>query len=204
MTRIKWMLAIPMVAVLVVGCSFVTKSNQGNTEPITPLIPVSMEEGAPWTADGIIQPKEYAQYQQMGGMSVYTRISGDVLYMALSASTQGWIAIGFDPEDRMKNADMIMGAVIEGKAVIKDMYSTGPFGPHPVDTQQGGSEDILAVGGMEKDGVTIIEFSRKLNTGDAKDKVIKQGANKVLWAVGETDDITQRHSQRGSAVLDIK
>ena len=57
----------------------------------------------------------------------------------------------------------------DGTVKVVDAYSTGPTGPHPADTDQGGSDDIISFGGKESDGKTVIEFVRKLDTGDDKD-----------------------------------
>lgn len=149
----------------------------------------------------MIRPNEYANYQKIGELDVYTRVKADIAYIAIAAQTTGWIAIGIDPESSMKGADIIMGAVVDNKANMVDMYSTGPFGPHPLDIAQGGVNDVTEWGGTEINGVTTIEFKRKLNTGDKLDKSLKLGDNKVIWGVGETDDLKSKHSRRGEARL---
>lgn len=156
-----------------------------------------------WQADGIIEEAEYSRQQKIGEIEIYTRLEGDSVMIGLKAKTNGWIALGIDPEDKMKGADMLLCYVQDGKAAVVDMYSTGPFGPHPPDASQGGTQDVTVVGGSRTDGVTAIEFQRKLNTGDSKDKPLKPGENKILWAIGETTDITAKHSRRGYGILSL-
>lgn len=156
-----------------------------------------------WKPDGVIADNEYAKQQVFGELEVYSRIDGDIVRLALKAKTNGYLAIGFEPSERMKDADIILGFVKEGKASVADMFSTGPTGPHPPDEQQGGKNDVTAFGGSNKDGVTIVEFERKLNTGDAKDKVIKTGDNKIIWAISEDAAFSGKHTKRGGGILKL-
>jgi hypothetical protein len=164
---------------------------------------VLSDQPAEWKADGVIADMEYRKMQSFGEIEVYSRIDGDKVRIALKAKTQGFVAIGFDPSDRMKDADIILGFVKDGKASVADMFSTGPTGPHPPDDQQGGRNDVTVFGGSKKDGVTIIEFERKLITGDEKDKVIKVGDNKIIWATGDAEAFSGRHSKRGGGILKL-
>ena len=165
--------------------------------------PVLAEKPGEWKPDGVIADNEYSKMQVFGELEVYSRIDGDKVRIALKAKTEGYVAIGFDPSDRMKDADIIIGAVKDGKATVVDMFSTGPTGPHPPDDQQGGRNDVTVFGGAKANGVTVIEFERKLVTGDTKDKDIKVGDNKIIWAVSDTPDFSGRHAKRGGGVLKL-
>jgi uncharacterized membrane protein len=123
----------------------------------------------------------------------------------MEGRTSGWVAIGFDPENRMEGADMVFGWVTSSGTIrAVDAYATGPTGPHPKDTDQGGTSDILCFGGSESGGSTIIEFKRLLSTGDSKDKNIPTtGELKILWALGSSDDFDDQHSQRGAGTIDF-
>jgi len=104
----------------------------------------------------------------------------------------------------MKDSDMILGYVKDGKVEIFDQYSTGDFGPHPSDEQLGGTNDIVEFGGKEEDGYTVIEFKRLLNTEDEFDLELKSGKNKIIWAYSNQDDIKARHTARGYGEIEIK
>jgi hypothetical protein len=154
-----------------------------------------------WKSDGVISENEYDKIQKIGEIEVATRITDNEVMMAFKAKTTGYIALGIDPEQIMKGADMIFGYVKDGKVYAEDTYCTGILGPHPADTAQGGTMDLQMIGGSEKGGVTIIEFKRKLDTGDKTDKPLKIGKNKVIWATSDSDDLKQKHNQRGSGTL---
>lgn len=194
---------------LLTGCSSDKQEpNKSASPPITTQTqtsadkqPVVSDKTVEWKPDGVITDNEYSKMQVLGEIEVYSRMDGDKIRMALKAKTNGYVAIGFDPAERMKNADIILGFVKDGKAVVADMYSTGPTGPHPVDDQQGGKNDVTGLGGSKKDGVTILEFERKLATGDPKDKEIVLGENKVIWAIGDEETFSAKHTKRGSGVV---
>lgn len=202
MTKRGAWLGLLLTGLLAAGCS-------GGGEQKTAVPPAAQTAGVvaekpgPWKGDGMLSPGEYSRMQQAGDMTIYSRVDGEVVRIALQARTGGWVAIGIGPEERMKGADIIMGMVVNGQAAVVDMYSTGPTGPHPQDQLQGGRMDISAFGGTEQDGVTTIEFERKLRTGDAMDKDLKLGENKILWAIGETKDFTMRHGKRGVTTLTL-
>lgn len=156
-----------------------------------------------WKADGKIVQGEYQNSRVFNNFELYWSSDDQFVYFAMKAKTGGWIAIGFDPVSLMKNSDIIEGYVSDGKVTVLDMYSTGDFGPHPPDIQLGGTNDIIESGGTEEDGYTVIEFKRKIDTGDKFDKVLGKGTHKIIWAVGPDDQATIRHSVRGTGEIDL-
>jgi hypothetical protein len=158
-----------------------------------------------WQADGAISPGEYAQQTEMAGLTFYWTSDGEYLYGAMSAMTNGWIAVGFDPEQRMKGANYIFGYVQDGETFIEDMFGTEPAGPgsHPPDTTLGGSNHILEYGGQEAGGRTVIEFKIPRDSGDAYDKPLTSGTHNLIVAVGPSDDFSTIHDSRGATTIDI-
>ncbi len=152
-------------------------------------------------ADGIITAGEYDRMQEHGSYQIHWKSDGEFIYVAITAQTSGWVAVGFNPTTRMKNADIVLGFVADGQVTVLDMFSPFDFGPHPPDTEQGGTFDILEFGGREENGRTTIEFKRALDTGDELDNVLTQGAIKIIWSYGSTDDIDQRHAVRGEDII---
>lgn len=161
--------------------------------------------------DGVIGSGEYEHKATAadGDLEIHWRIEGDTIRMAMRGRTTGWISIGLEPTTLMKDADMIIGWVDDsGGPHILDCFSQGNFGPHPPDTEIGGTDDILDFGGSESGGWTVIEFTRKLNTGDRFDKPIDpQGVLKLIWALGDDDDHTSQHAagqaKRGYLEIDM-
>ena len=181
--------------------------------PIVPSSPPQQQTPAPavtlipatkWAADGVISADEYQNNRAYGDYTIYWSNDAEYVYIGMKAKTAGWVAVGFGAETLMKNADIIMGSVTDGKLSIADMSSTGEFGPHPPDTQLGGTDDILASGGKVDNGYTTIEFKRKLNTGDKFDKPLIMGINKIIWAYSSEPVLTLKHSSRGTGEIELK
>jgi PKD repeat protein len=156
-----------------------------------------------WLPDGVIDAGEYTKTNAYGDYEIYWRSDGEYIYIGMKAKTSGWVALGIQPGSRMKDADMVFGFVKGGQATVYDLFSTGDFGPHPPDTELGGTADIAEYGGKEQDGYTIIEFKRDLNTGDDYDNPLSSGVNKIIWAYGASDDLTLQHSTRGYGEIDL-
>lgn len=172
------------------GCAEETQSPSQTPMPTPPL-----EEE--WSSDGIIKVREYHGSNNYGDYTIHWRSDEQYVYIGMTAKTTGWIAMAVQPGSRMKDADMIFGFVKDGKVEVYDLYSTGNFGPHPPDTELGGTDDILVYGGKEEGGFTTIEFKRLLNTGDKYDISISKGVNKIIWAYGSNDSLAVKHSTRG-------
>ncbi len=157
--------------------------------------------------DGILSPGEYSREQSLekGNFRILWQIEGETIFMALEAKSPGWIAVGFEPSNVMANSDMIFGLVGEGKDVqAVDAWSTGLFGPHPPDMDQGGKSSILSYAGVRNNGTVVFEFSRLLNTGDKFDKVIpKTGPFKVIWAHSSSLKFNASHRSAGSVTLSM-
>lgn len=157
-----------------------------------------------WRPDGIVGENEYSHSLKLygpaghgysgGAMTVSWKIDDEHLYMALNGSTRGWLAIGFEPAEWMKDADMVLGFV-DGSARVLDEYSTGNYGPHVDDTLLGGTDDILEHGGRSYGTHTVVEFRRKLNTGDRFDKVLRPGQSvSIIWAMSDSIDPGVKHN----------
>lgn len=181
-----------------VGCGG-QKSDVQRNALATPKEVSVADQPVEWKADGIISDNEYTRHQKIGQIDVFTRVNGDTVMMALRAETKGYIALGIDPEDKMKGADILMCSVKEDKVSLVEMYSTGVFGPHP--PKQDSAAIVGTVNGSYQDGVLVIEFARKMNPGGPQDKALRIGENKVIWAVGDNNDVIQKHSQRGYGTL---
>ena len=177
----------------------------GTTVPAGTMATATPAPGPEWNADGVISAGEYDGEVTLanGQMVVYWKNDGTTLYMGLWGQVTGWMAIGFEPTTAMKDADMIIGSVSGGQATVLDQYATGIFGPHPSDTELGGTYDLIESCGSESGGVTVIEFSRKLDTGDRFDTVFTPGSTiRFIWSLADTDSPTLQHNiARGSGTL---
>lgn len=160
-----------------------------------------------WKPDGVVEEDEYVHSLEVadGRLLVHWRNDDEHLYMALEGQTDGWVSIGFEPSVSMRDADMVFGWVKDGEATVLDLYSTGPTGPHPTDEELGGANDVLEYGGSEKDGYTVVEFKRKLDTQDKYDKPFTRGQTiRIIWAFADVDELDTKHNiARGSGELTL-
>ena len=98
---------------------------------------------------------------------------------------------------------MVLGFVSDGETTVFDLFSTGDFGPHSLDTELGGTDDILEFGGSEDNGFTTIEFKRLLDTGDSFDLPLSTGTHQIIWSYGTTDTVSQKHAVRGYGEIQL-
>lgn len=184
------------VAILLLGCV---------QPPETPSTITEQEISVEWTPNGIISDGEYSRSVHLYGIQGHGYSGGDLevhwkndeenIYMALKGETDGWVSIGFDPVEWMKESDLIVGAVNGDAVIVEDQYSTGNYGPHLQDELLGGTNDILTYGGGETDGYTIIEFKRKLYTKDEFDKALVPGDMvSIIWGMADIDDPQLKHN----------
>lgn len=138
---------------------------------------------------------EYPHSLTVDKMTFAWNLAGENLAIKLSAPTTGWVAIGFHPTDMMKDANIILGMVKDGKVVISDDFGTQPT-QHTPDSKRDGQENVTVVGGTESGNTTTLEFSIPLNSGDANDGAIDPKADtKVMLAYGPDRDSTKLKHQ---------
>lgn len=132
--------------------------------------------------------------------------STDMLHIALSAPTTGWVAVGFNPSTMKKDANLLIGYVKGDSVFIQDNFGTSAV-LHEPDTSLGGTDDIRDVSGSEEDGVTRIAFSIPLDSGDKHDRKLARGELvKVILACAPNgaDDFTSIHRSVASLTVEIK
>lgn len=157
--------------------------------------------------DGILADGEYPNAADLdkGNFRLLWRFEGDRIHMAIDAKASGWVSVGFEPTSVMANSDMIFGILgKDGKLQSVDAWSTGMFGPHPPDTNQGGKDDLLSSAAVRTGDRVVFEFARLLSTGDKFDKPIpRTGKFKVIWAYSSSLSFTAKHQKAGSVILDM-
>lgn len=135
-------------------------------------------------ADGKITGGEYAKTfkHEKSGITLYWSIVGDTLYLALEGKSKGWIGIGFLAEktDKKAGADEYIFYMEGGKLVALDMYQTKRTGAPVADEKEGGKNSILAAAATYENESWVVEFSRKLKTGEATDVEIVPGKKIIV------------------------
>ena len=127
------------------------------------------------------------------------------LHIKLSAPTTGWIAVGFDPSQGMLDANIIIDYVHSDTAYLRDDYGTG-INTHEPDINSGGENNINESAGSEIDGITTLEFTIPLDSGDSRDRPLIIGNTyAVILAYGndDADDFDSYHQERTATQIDI-
>ena len=126
----------------------------------------------------------------------------DYIDFQLQVRSTGWVGIGFDADPgTMKNADIYLARVVNGRVEVRDSYALDVGRPALDEDLEGGSSDVFDVFGAEVDGITTIRFSRKLQSDDAWDKDIpSDDFIKVIFAFNpDTDELFYHGPTRSSA-----
>jgi hypothetical protein len=138
------------------------------------------------------------------GMSFAWTVDGETLKGKMSAKTGGWVAVGFNPSDKMKDANIIIGYVKDGVGTVADHFGDQATG-HADDTELGGTSDVTLVGASEENGMTTIEFTMPMASADANDGALTaDGDTVLLMAYGpDRDSFKPRHSYRGTKTVNL-
>lgn len=152
--------------------------------------------------DGVIYAGEYAHSTEAGGFQIHWWNDASFLRVGVISPGSGYVAVGFDPDDRMQGANFVLAAVRDGQLWTRDDYGSGPLA-HAADVSLGGTDDILAAAGRETDGQTYVEFMIALDSGDRMDKPLLPGNTyDIVIAFHETsDDFDAYHSRRGAGKM---
>jgi hypothetical protein len=183
-----------VVVLMLTSCGTSTDTDE---EILPPTAGETNEEREEWIADGRLGNLEYLGELSYGNFEIRWLSDDQYIYIGIRVKTTGWVAIGIKPTSAMKDADMIIGVVQDGVVKVSDQFSTGTYGPHFLDTELGGTNDILEFEGTEGDGYTTIEFKRVLSTNDEYDNEFTEGTNEIIWSYGSSDETEQRHIARG-------
>jgi hypothetical protein len=130
-------------------------------------------------------------------------VDGENVRFAVSAPTEGWVAIGFEPRRMMLGANIIIGYVSEGEAVVTDQVGVTATS-HGLDVDNGGSDDLVDFSGSQDGGRTEIRFTIPLDSGDTADQPLEPGSEvTVILAYGDRDDLKAYHVHRTSARIQL-
>jgi hypothetical protein len=123
------------------------------------------------------------------------RIFDGQLTAKLAYPTKGWVAVGFKPSKKMKDANIIIGYAKGDVSEVEDHFGIKAT-KHKADTEIGGKNSIVKGGCKEKDGVTVMWFVIPTDSGDDKDVVLKEGEElKVIFAAGKKDGFGFKHAK---------
>jgi hypothetical protein len=131
------------------------------------------------------------------------RIDNNNLRIKLFAQTPGWVGIGFNPSEGMKDADFILGSAAGGTATISNQHGVSKT-LHSKNTDIGGVNRVINPSGNETKNGTEISFTIPYKTGDKLTKPISVTEDiPVLLAYGQSKHLMQLHSFRAKLTVNL-
>lgn len=151
-----------------------------------------------------IQAAEYDHEVQDEKISFAWKVASETMAVRLTAETEGWVGIGFNPEKGMQGANFILGYVKDGEVKLDDHFGYDA-NAHKSDTKLEGTSDVTLVSGTETGGMTTIEFIIPLESGDKNDtKIDVNGDTTVLLAYGTgRDSFLTKHRYRTALQVNL-
>jgi len=194
MVWIRIVLAV-LMALAAVGCSAEASGDESAGEP----------EGTGTEQVGAPEGSGAAGVLNVDDVQLGWTVEGETLALTVSAPTDGWVAVGFEPTMAMKDADIVMGYVAGTETFVRDDWGDGPTS-HRSDIELGGTDDVTNVSGSESGLSTTLSYTIPLDSGDPFDHVLVPGTTvKVLLAYGrEGDDgFTGYHAWAETVEIDL-
>jgi hypothetical protein len=117
---------------------------------------------------GAFKESDYSNTQDVTpDYKLWWKVDGDLFKVAMRAKTLGWVSFGITEQasGSMPGSDMVVGRVVDGVAIIEDMYATKFEAP-----MADASQDWYDGAGFVEDGYTTITATRKLVTNDNFDR----------------------------------
>ncbi len=153
---------------------------------------------------GLIQAADYDHELTDKNMTFAWKVDGDNLAIKISAKTEGWVGIGFNPSKQMKDANLVLGYVKKGKAKLVDEFGDSD-NTHKSDKKLGGTDDATLVAGVEEGGVTTLEFTVPTQSEDKSDtKIDVNGDTIVLLSYGAgRDSFRTKHKYRSAFKVNL-
>ncbi len=153
---------------------------------------------------GMAQAAPFQHQLTTDGITFSWSIEAKNISIELSAKTKGWVAIGFNPSEKMKDANFILGYVKNGEAIVADHFGITSH-QHKSDKKLGGKVNISNAEGHEEGGITTIHFTIPLDSEDETDQAISMtGETTVLLAYGSgRDSFRTRHKFRTALKVNL-
>ncbi|MBI4279030.1 MAG: DOMON domain protein [Armatimonadetes bacterium] len=150
--------------------------------------------------DGKIGANEYSRSYKLDGCGtvlVWT-IVGDTIYFGIQAESDGWFGIGFLAEKtkEKQGADQYIFTAEDGKPSGLDLWQKTPSKRPAPDEEEGGKNSILQSARVRDGNKVVVEWARKLNTGEKTDVEITPGKKlHLLFAAGPSEDWKKEHKK---------
>jgi len=134
-------------------------------------------------------------------VTLYWRFDNDKIYLRLEGKCKSVLGLGWNPDEdegAMVDADMAIVSKQGAELKLSDYKSEGFYTPIIDKVDNLGDKDF-----GQDDTKTWLQFSRPWKTEDDKDKEIFKKDNVIIWAYGESNDLTYHGHNRGHKHVDF-
>ncbi|MFN2364748.1 MAG: DOMON domain-containing protein [Halarsenatibacteraceae bacterium] len=152
--------------------------------------------------DGVINADEYrGSVETEIGMEVYWNNDEENLYIGLTSPGEGWLAFGFEPTLRMRDASIIIAAFEDGEPELSIESHMGTSPTAHAETE----EDFISnySGSVTEAGIQVLEFVIPFSE-DFIAEVEEGETYTLILAYHETDkSFSARHTARTAVEIEF-
>lgn len=150
--------------------------------------------------DGEIGDNEYTNYFSTEiNMDFYWSFDEENIYIGLISPGSGWLAIGFEPTLRMRDAAIIIASIENEELKIESHIGSAPTAHTEVENNY-----ILNAAGNKSSEGTIIEVSIPINNNELELELRKDEIYSMIFAYHDTStSFSTRHSARTSTEIEF-
>lgn len=141
----------------------------------------------------MIQGAQAQQQIEVGGMTISWSFEGEKLKMELTAPNDGWVAVGFNHKNDIKDTHLLMFTYENGNSLINDLYVKAAGNPVPVE-QVFQEKAELSYQCAEKGKTTKVSFTIDTASYPDYSTSIKKGTKLWLICAFSEDDDFAHHS----------
>ncbi len=127
------------------------------------------------------------------------QITDGRLHCKLTAPTEGWVAVGFNPQKGLAGTNLIMGCVENGILTLEDRFIVKP-GLHKSKLELGSPDNLDDKAGWEAFGMTSISFTIPLEASDPYSHSLKPGQLCHILLAYSLEDNFLHHSLRRTSL----
>ena len=142
----------------------------------------------------ILSP-EQARTISVGDMQIRWEFVDDMIEFEMQSPLDGWVALGFNDENQIVGANLIMAHCPDNQPQLTDMYVVGFGDPRPVDTLGSQPQASIISGG--KNNGTHIRFKIPQTSSDQHHFDLEPG--QTIWlicAYSESEDLDHHSRMR--------
>ncbi|MEM8896800.1 MAG: DOMON domain-containing protein [Bacteroidota bacterium] len=140
-----------------------------------------------------VQVAQAQKQIEVGGMGISWNFEGDQLKMELTAPNDGWVALGFNQKNDIKDTHLLMFTYENGNSLMNDLYVKAAGNPVAVEEMFKDKANVTYEC-AEKGRTTKVSFTIDTASYPAYSTSIKEGTKLWLICAFSEDDDFAHHS----------